>query len=91
MADVIAIGNRANSILDSEEWKEAWNAYRTRIFEEIEAAQSNDTEKVMHLKRLLSAGNAAQKHLERLVMDGKVAAKNLELDEQQRKRFRLFG
>ena len=91
MADVIAIGTRAHAILDSDEWKDAWNAYRTRIFEEIEAAPSNDTEKVMHLKRLLAASHAAQKHLERLVQDGKLAAKNLELDEQQRKRFRLFG
>lgn len=90
MSDPLASGKRAEQILQSDEWQQAWDAYRQRIFEEIEAAPSDATDKVMHLKRLLAAAKAAQAHLERLVVDGKVAAANLELEDKRRKTWRIF-
>ena len=86
MTDPISSGNRASHILDSEEWKDAWEAYRTRIMELIDEAPSDAVDKVMHLKRLLAAATGARAHLERLIGEGKVAAKELEFEETKRKR-----
>lgn len=82
-------GIRAQKLLESDEWVEAWTAYRVRILEEIEKAPSDAQERVMHLKRLLTAANAAKGHMERLVKEGALAAKEIELEP--RKRFRMFG
>ena len=85
MTDPIASASRAKSILESDEWLQAWEAYRSRIFEEIEAADSRDSEKILHLKRLLSAGKVAKAHLERLISDGAMAVAELKMDEDKRK------
>lgn len=77
-------GQRAEQILSNPVWQEAWEAYRLRILEEIDAARSNDTDTVMHLKRLLAAATAAKKHLERIMADGAFAAKTIELDEKKK-------
>jgi hypothetical protein len=90
MSDPISSGNRAKAILDCDEWRAAWDAYRQRIFEEIEAADSRDGEKVLHLKRLLAAAKSAKAHLERLVTDGTIATAEMKLDED-RKRPHLFS
>lgn len=79
-------GNNAKLILDNAAWNEAWEAYRARIFEEIEKAGSDEIEKVLHLKRLLSAAGGARGHLERLMAEGKVAAANIKFEEEARKR-----
>lgn len=86
MSDPQTTGHRAEQILQSDEWQAAWEAYRQRIFEELEALPSDATDKVMHLKRLLAAAKGARAHLERLVADGKVATVELE----ERRKFRLF-
>jgi hypothetical protein len=90
MTDKLAKANRTTAFLNSEEWKEAWEAYRQRIFMEIEKAASDDDKKVMHLKRLLSAATQARTYLEQIVDEGKIAAELIEFEEQQRK-FRLFN
>jgi hypothetical protein len=77
-------GDEAARILNSPVWAEAWSAYRARILEEIEAAPSNSTDTVMHLKRLLTASLAARAHLERIMNEGKVAAASIEFDDKRK-------
>lgn len=86
-------GRRAHLLLDSDEWKTAWDMYRAQILAEIESAGSRDAETVMHCKRLLVAATAAKTHLERMVADGLVAGKTIELlSDRQRvaKKFRAW-
>ncbi len=84
-------GIAAEQVLKSSVWIEAWEAYRARILEEIEAAPSNGEHTVMHLKRLLAAATAAKLHLERIMKDGAIAAKNIELDERKTGIRKIFG
>lgn len=72
-------GRRAHLLLDSDEWRQAWETYRTQLLREIESAGARDTETVMHCKRLLAAAQSAKSHLERMVSDGQVAGKTIEL------------
>jgi uncharacterized protein YecT (DUF1311 family) len=83
-------GQDAERILASPIWDEAWIAYRARILEEIESAPSNQSDTVMHLKRLLSAATAARTHLERIMKEGQFAAKSIDLDEKRGLR-KVFG
>ena len=85
------LGEEASRILNSEVWQEAWDAYRLNILDAIEAAKSNDSDTVMHLKRLLAAATAARGHLERLVKEGIVAVHSIELEEKRGKLRKLFG
>jgi hypothetical protein len=85
------LGHAAEQVLSSEVWREAWDAYRARVLEEIESARSSDVDTVMHLKRLLTAASAARAHLERLMKEGAVAAKAIELEEKQNKLKRIFS
>lgn len=64
-------------------WVEAWDTYRDRIIGQIEAADSSEVEKIMQLKRLWVAANAAKAHLETLIADGKVASKQIELVQKR--------
>lgn len=84
-------GEEAQRILTSEVWQEAWDAYRTNILALIEAAKSNDTETVMHLKRLLAAATACRGHLERLVKEGQVAVHAIDMEEKRSRLRKLFG
>jgi uncharacterized membrane protein (DUF2068 family) len=84
----IAKGDRAKQIVESAEWQEAFQAYRDRIMQEVEKAPSNDADTVMHLKRLLSAANAAKAHLEALLANGKIAQANLQLIETRKRWFK---
>lgn len=83
MTDTLGRAARAKAILDSAEWQEAWTSYRDRIIAEMEKAQSNDVETVMHLKRLLNSAKAAQSHLESLISEGKVKAAELEMERKR--------
>lgn len=85
------LGEEAQRILNSEVWQEAWDSYRLNILDAIEAAKSNDTDSVMHLKRLLAAATAARGHLERLVKEGAVAVHAIQLDEKRSTLRKLFG
>ena len=76
-------GDAARAILESPIWIEAWTAYRLRILELLEDAKSNDTDTVMHLKRLLKSGSDARAHLERIMKEGQISAKNIEVDEHR--------
>lgn len=80
--------SKTNQFLESDAWKEAWEAYRTRLLAEIEAAEGADT--VMRLKGLLRAAKEARGHLEKIVNEGKFVAHQLELAEK-RKKWRLLG
>lgn len=76
---VIDKGRRAHLLLDSEEWRDAWEAYRAQLLREIESCGPRDVETVMHCKRLLAAAHGAKAHLERMVADGQLAAKQIEV------------
>lgn len=77
--ELVARGRRAASILESDEWRDAWNSYRDMLMREIENANPRDDESVMHCKRLLTAANGARVHLERLMSEGVMAGKEIEL------------
>ena len=83
--ELVERGRRAMHIIESEEWREAWNAYRETLLREIESCSAKDAESVMHCKRLLSAANAARVQLERMMTDGIVAAKELEVFSRRQK------
>jgi hypothetical protein len=90
---VIEKGRRSHQIIESDEWREAWDAYRAALMREIESCGSRDTETVMHCKRLLAAAVGARMHLERLITDGQVAEKSLELlnkTQQAKKKVRAW-
>jgi hypothetical protein len=87
----LAKAERARKFLESEEWKEAWRLYRERALSVIENAKSNDSETIMHAKRLLTAAAAAKTHMEALMVDGQVAAKTLEMHEKKPLLKRVFG
>lgn len=82
-SEVMARAARAKQFIESDIWQEAWTAYRERIIELIDKADSSDTDTVMQLKRLMASATAAQKHLETLMVDGKVAAKHLEMIQKR--------
>lgn len=84
-------GQAAEQILRNPIWADAWEAYRQRILEQIEAAPSNGQEHVMHLKRLLAAATAARAHLERIMKEGAVAAKMIQLEESKKGLHKIFG
>jgi hypothetical protein len=84
-------GQAAEQLLSNPIWQEAWDAYRARILEQIEAAPSNNQDAVMHLKRLLTAATAAKAHMERIMKEGAIAAKMIELEESKSKMRRIFG
>ena len=77
-------GQQAEQLLANPIWKEAWDAYRLRILEEIERAPSASTDTVMHLKRLLTAATSAKTHMERIMSEGVFAAKSIEIEEKKR-------
>lgn len=83
-------GEKARKILESEEWKSAWQTYRETIFAQFEACKSDDTARLQHLKQLLLAGTAAKAHLERLMEDGTLGAKFLEHQEKRGILQRIF-
>ena len=79
----VAKADRAKLFLNSAEWQEAWDTYRDRIMSEFEKAKSDETDKIMQLKRLLTAATAAKTHLETLIVDGRVASADLQLFEKK--------
>lgn len=82
-------GRRAAHIIESDEWREAWDVYRAHLMGEIERSAPTDVESVMHCKRMLTAAVAVRTHLERLVADGAMAIKEIEVftkrEQMQRK------
>lgn len=77
-------GQAAKEFLGNPLWAEAWEAYRARLFDIIDAADSNATDAVMQAKRLLTAGKAARGYLERIIIDGKVSADTIKMDEMRK-------
>jgi hypothetical protein len=75
---------QARMILESPVWIEAWELFRAGTLSIIEAAQSDDVDRVMQAKRLLFAGSAARTHLEALIGKGKVAQKDIEMAKERR-------
>lgn len=75
--ETLARAERAEKLLNSELWMEAWTAYRKRLMQIIEEAKTDD--EALEARRMLRAGVAAREHLERIVADGAFAASNIEL------------
>lgn len=84
------LGQAAEQILKNETWEMAWNAYRARLLEEMERADSKQDALVLHLKRMLSAAAGARGHLERIMNEGAVAAKSIEFEEKRSTISKLF-
>jgi len=84
-------GQEAERILQNPIYAEAWTAYRLRLLEEIEAAPSDATERVLHLKRMLSVATAVRGHLERIMKEGSFAAKSIEIEEKRGRLTRIFN
>jgi hypothetical protein len=87
-------GMRAQKLIESAEWVEAWSAYRDLLLGAMERAHPDAQEEIKHLKVLLAGANVARAHLEKLMRDGKVAAQSLQLAESNRVRDRvrrIFG
>lgn len=87
MNDTLRKAERARQFLESAEWLEAWEAYRSKLLHIIESCDSTNVEAMQNAKRLLTAGQAARAHLERLMVDGKVAAENIKAAEVQKRWF----
>jgi len=64
-------GRRVKSMLTSDEWVAAWNAYRALLVSIIETTE--DDAKALEARRMLRAATAARLHLETLITDGTLA------------------
>lgn len=86
------LGIAAKAILESEVYVMAWEAYRARLFEELEriAGEVDDRAKNQLLARL-SVCAAVKMHVERIMKEGAVAAKNIELDERRAHLKKVIG
>lgn len=86
------LGQAAEFIIKSEVYNMAWEAYRTRLFEELErvSGEVDDRAKNQLLARL-SVCAAVKTHVERIMKEGAVAAKNIELDEKRAHLKKVIG
>lgn len=64
-------GERAQKILDSDEWRDAWASYREMLLHEIETVA--DDQRALEARRLLKAARKAREHLESLIADAAIA------------------
>lgn len=89
------LGDAAGLVLKNEAWTMAWNAYRARLFEEIEACSGSPLPHMLRQRELLDARlsvtRSVQGHLERIMKEGAVAAANIELDERRANLKRITG
>ena len=88
-------GQDAERVLKSEVWRMAWDAYRSRLFEEIEACAGSPMPAMARQRELLDARLAVcrsvEGHLQRIMKEGAVAAANIEMDERKAKLKRKVG
>lgn len=63
---------RVRRMLGSEEWIQAWDAYRAVLMDTIETAA--DDEKALQARRMLQVARQVRSHLELMIIDGQVAA-----------------
>lgn len=63
---------RVRRMLGSEEWIQAWDAYRAVLMDTIETAA--DDEKALQARRMLQVARQVRSHLELMITDGQVAA-----------------
>ena len=64
--------DRVRRMLGSDEWINAWEAYRAVLMDTIETTQ--DDEKALQARRMLQVARQVRSHLELLISDGQVAA-----------------
>ena len=64
--------DRVRRMLGSDEWINAWDAYRAVLMDTIETTQ--DDEKALQARRMLQVARQVRSHLELLISDGQVAA-----------------
>lgn len=86
-------GARANSVLESDSYKAAYQAVRNAIIEQWETCPIRDREGAHELKLMLKIHGDIHKHMERAVVEGKFAAEQLKQDrtfsERLRERLRI--
>lgn len=68
-------GQRAEQILDSAEWSDAWRLVRERLFDVIET--SKEDRDALEARRMLKAAALVREELERMIADGQVAASDI--------------
>lgn len=89
------LGQEAERVLKAEVWGMAWDAYRARLFEEIEACAGSALPHMVRQREILDARLAVARsvrgHVERIMKEGAVAAANIELDERRANLKRVIG
>lgn len=87
--ELMARAQRAEKLLLSEEWTDAWGLYRARLFDQMEHAK--DDADALAARRMLMAANEARRELERMIADGAMAADDANQAQRSHDLQRLFG
>ena len=87
--ELMARAQRAEKLLLSEEWQDAWALYRAKLFDAIEHAK--DDAEALSARRMLMAANEARRELERMIADGAMAADDAHTARRRNDMERLFG
>jgi hypothetical protein len=74
-------GTRAHAVLDSDAYKDAFNAVRAAILDQWENCPIRDREGAHELKLMLKLHGDVKRHMEKAVEDGKFAAQELKQDK----------
>lgn len=72
---------RAQEILESPLWHEAWDALRAQLFDAIEHGKTDAD--ALEARRRLHAASAVRMAFERMMSDGAVAASDIETANRQ--------
>lgn len=81
--ELLARGDKARAIVESELWQDAWKDFEGFIFEQFTKTESRNVELLAHWKRMHVCGLQLRKFFEGAMIDGKFAASNIEFEEQQ--------
>lgn len=81
--ELLARGDKARAILESELWLDAWKDFEGFIFEQFTKTESRNVELLAHWKRMHVCGLQLRTFFESAIKDGKFAASNIEFEEQE--------
>ena len=87
--DIVRRAQKAEQILNDPLWTEAWETYRLRLFAAIENAKTD--EGTIRGKLMLGVANDVRAYFEGLINSGRAAAHELRLEEERKKKFRLWS
>lgn len=87
--DIVRRAQKAEQFLNDPLWTEAWETYRLRLFAAIENAKTD--EGTIRGKLMLGVANDVRAYFEGLINSGRAAAHELKLEEERKKKFRLWS